>query len=338
MSTSSSLPIPTRVQQQASTAMVRAIASRTTACLALLSVAIAWGDRAAEADAPLVLKDGDRVVLLGEGFIEREGQQGIIETALTIAHPDARLEFRNLGWNGDTVWAESRGVFDSPAEGYRRMLTLVRELEPSVIVVAYGRNESYAGPKGVDAFRSQLTTLCSDLSQPIPAGGDASPAPPPPRLVLITPLPFLEADTCPDAEQRNALLAEYAAAIREVAAALKTPLIDLFASFPRENANGLLSRDGIQLTQPGYEAAARIMVAATGGSLGSDNFAEFEPVRQRVAEKNELFFHRWRPANETYLFLFRRHEQGNNAVEIPQFDPLVAEAEGRIRDAVKAVR
>jgi len=277
-------------------------------------------------------------VLLGEGFIEREGQQGIIETALTIAHPDARLEFRNLGWNGDTVWAESRGVFDSPAEGYRRMLALVRELTPSVIVVAYGRNESYAGPQGVDAFRSQLTTLCSDLSQPTPAGGDASPAPPPPRLVLVTPLPFLKADTCPDAEQRNALLAEYAAAIREVAAALETPLIDLFASFPRENANGLLSRDGIQLTQSGYEAAARILVTATGGSLSSDNFAEFEAVRQRVAEKNALFFHRWRPANETYLFLFRRHEQGNNAVEIPQFDPLVAEAEGRIRDAVKAVR
>jgi hypothetical protein len=35
--------------------------------------------------------------------------------------------------------------------------------------------------------------------------------------------------------------------------------------------------------------------------------------------------------NCTFLFLFRKHEQGNNAVEIPQFDPLIAKAEESIR-------
>ena len=48
-------------------------------------------------------------------------------------------------------------------------------------------------------------------------------------------------------------------------------------------------------------------------------------------KKNELYFHRYRPQNETYLFLFRKHEQGNNAVEVPQFEALVAEQEKRIR-------
>jgi hypothetical protein len=43
-----------------------------------------------------------------------------------------------------------------------------------------------------------------------------------------------------------------------------------------------------------------------------------------------LFFHRWRPANETYLFLFRKHEQGNNAKEIPQFDPIIEKREHEI--------
>jgi len=48
-------------------------------------------------------------------------------------------------------------------------------------------------------------------------------------------------------------------------------------------------------------------------------------------KKNEMFFHRWRPANWTYLFGFRKHEQGQNAGEIPQFDPLIKEWEERIR-------
>ena len=48
-----------------------------------------------------------------------------------------------------------------------------------------------------------------------------------------------------------------------------------------------------------------------------------EALRQAVVEKNQLFFYRWRPQNETYLHGFRKHEQGNNAKEVPQFDPLV---------------
>ena len=51
---------------------------------------------------------------------------------------------------------------------------------------------------------------------------------------------------------------------------------------------------------------------------------------EMVRRKNEFYFHRYRPQNETYLFLFRKHEQGNNAVEIPQFDGLVEELENKI--------
>ena len=53
-------------------------------------------------------------------------------------------------------------------------------------------------------------------------------------------------------------------------------------------------------------------------------------MRAAIVAKNRLYFHRWRPQNETYLFGFRKHEQGKNAVEIPQFDPLVAKKEEEI--------
>ena len=52
-----------------------------------------------------------------------------------------------------------------------------------------------------------------------------------------------------------------------------------------------------------------------------------EALRRAIIAKNRLYFYRWRPQNETYLFGFRKHEQGNNAREIPEFDPLVAEQE-----------
>ena len=59
-------------------------------------------------------------------------------------------------------------------------------------------------------------------------------------------------------------------------------------------------------------------------------FEQVETLRQTIVKKNELYFHRWRPQNETYLFGFRKHEQGNNAVEIPPFDPIVVEQENRV--------
>ena len=59
-------------------------------------------------------------------------------------------------------------------------------------------------------------------------------------------------------------------------------------------------------------------------------FDQAEALRRAIIAKNELYFYRWRPQNETYLFGFRKHEQGQNAREIPQFDPLVAAKEAEI--------
>lgn len=83
-------------------------------------------------------------------------------------------------------------------------------------------------------------------------------------------------------------------------------------------------------------AIASARAWAEGITIGQDPDAErVERIRQAVIRKNEMFFHRWRPQNETYLFGFRKHEQGNNAVEIPQFDPLVVKLEKEIDELKK---
>ncbi|MDR3638733.1 MAG: SGNH/GDSL hydrolase family protein [Isosphaeraceae bacterium] len=66
-------------------------------------------------------------------------------------------------------------------------------------------------------------------------------------------------------------------------------------------------------------------------------YEQVERLRKVINEKNLLYFHRWRPQNETYLFGFRKHEQGNNAREIPLFDPLVEEKEKEIAKLRKPV-
>ena len=54
-------------------------------------------------------------------------------------------------------------------------------------------------------------------------------------------------------------------------------------------------------------------------------------MTEAVRDKNELFLHRHRPHNETYLRGFRQHEQGENAQEIFAFEKLVAEKDAEIQ-------
>ena len=326
---------------------VRSFGSSGPCLLAAVLAVTAAASRPAAAEAPAQpasrssegawsLRDGDRIVFLGDTFVEREGDRGFIETALVAAHPDASLTFRNLGWSGDTVWAESRGVFDQPAKGYERMLALVRELKPTVVFVAYGRNESYRGEAGLADFRKQLERLCTDLrGEAAPASENAPADPTAVRLVLVTPHRFEAAA----ADTRNTAIAPYAQTIREVAKAQQAGLVDLFAQLPTTApAAAAFTENSLHLSNAGYAEAARVFAAASGRPLPADFAARSETIRNQVVVKNRLFFHRWRPANETYIFLFRKHEQGNNAVEIPQFDPLVEAAEQQVRSLVKGTR
>ncbi|MFO1042750.1 MAG: SGNH/GDSL hydrolase family protein [Planctomycetaceae bacterium] len=282
----------------------------------LMAVVLATFENSSVAAEPLELKDKDRVLMLGATFIEREGQFGYLETALTTAWPDRKITFRNLGWSGDTVWAESRGIFDVPQVGYQRMIALVKELKPTVIIFGYGLNESSAGDAGLEPFVKQFEKLCDDVK---PTGA---------RFVFVTPTRLEKPPVpLPDASKQNAMLEKYAAAIRQLASRREAPVIDLFALEP---AARNLTENGMHFGPSGYAAiaqAVRQQQKLAGRGLTS---VQEEQIRQRIVEKNMLFFHRWRPQNITYLTGFRKHEQGNNAVEIAQFDPLVEQIEAKI--------
>src|SRR6516164_3432535 len=99
----------------------------------------------APAAEPFEFKDGDRVVLIGGTLIEREQRYGYWETVLTALHPYKDITFRNLGWSGDTVWGEAQARFGGQAEGFRHLKDHVLALNPTVIILGYGLNESFAG-------------------------------------------------------------------------------------------------------------------------------------------------------------------------------------------------
>jgi lysophospholipase L1-like esterase len=266
------------------------------------------------------LRAGDRIAFLGDSFFERDYPRGLIETSLTVAHPEKALTFRNLGWSGDTVRGESRAYFGKAADGYGELLKSVDLVKPTVIFLSYGANESFEGSAGLDAFIADYRRLLDDLASRTG------------RIVLLTPLPA-DRTTSPlpaaALEERNRVLSQYSEAIRTLAASRQLAIIDIYSAMLGAMTHSHpepLFEKGMHLTDAGYGVAA----AHIASSSLNPRDARFAPLRALIVQKNESFFHRWRPANVTYLYLFRQREQGNNAVEIPRFDPLVADKEKEI--------
>ena len=211
------------------------------------------------ADESFHLRDGDRVVLLGSTLIEREQRSAYWETALTIAWPDSNIKFRNLAWSGDNVFGESRLAFDinNMALGLKRMVDLVIAEKPTVIIICYGMNESFAGDAGLAQFSAGYEKLLDSLS--------ICKA----RIVLMSPNPFEAVSSIKDrVEELNKNLAHYRDAIKTLADKRHLIFADLFDAMgngsktePKYTENGMhLSQFGYWKSVPNLKIALGIRV------------------------------------------------------------------------------
>ena len=272
-------------------------------------------------------KQGDRVVLLGNTFIEREGNYGHIETRLAAGYQGNDMIFRNLGWSGDDVYGAARSYFGPPQEGFNRLKVHLEFLKPTVLIACYGAVAAFDGEEGMEKFISGYARLL-DMVKAVSS----------PRIVLVSPPPCETlASPFPDMKPQNKRLAVYRDKIRELARFRGETFVDLFGAMNGGQTQwqpaGTLN--GVHFTGKGYRRIAPIFAGLFGVREFQLRGADYEEIRQLIVEKNRLFFNRWRPQNETYLHGFRKHEQGRNAKEIFEFDPLVAEKDLQIHQMAK---
>ena len=266
------------------------------------------------------IQSGERVVFIGGGFIERMQQYDWLEALMTKALQTST--FRNVGWGGDTCYGDARAVFGSRPDGYARLMRDLDLAKPNVSIVCYGENECWEGERGLQAFREAYQKLVADLK----AKGS--------RVIIMLPRQR-ESTSLVEPERTaayNKALKMYNEQAKQIAAAGKFPLIDL-ESF---QLNEKLTLDGVYWSEPGYVAVAKEICRQLNLPAESKvDTSSMADLRNKINAKNAWFFHRYRPQNETYLFLFRKHEQGNNAVELEQIDPQIEGLETQIAAAVK---
>ena len=271
-------------------------------------------------------KDGDKLVLLGNTVFEREQRYGAFEPRLALALGDTKVSVRNLAWSGDTVFGHARSYFGPPEEGLQRLSGHLDMLKPTVVMLCYGSELAFERLKGLPEFLTGYRSL-SDLIRAKSPGVRIVVVAPPPLENLQAPLPDLTTE--------NKNLSSLRDALRKFAMMQNAFFVDSFelmGGVPKPGlASKSLTENGVHYTQEGYEKLASKLVEGLGLKMPEAPSPALENLRRAVIAKDTLFFNRWRPQNETYLFGFRKHEQGQNAKEIPMFDPLIAEGDNTIQ-------
>jgi putative heme-binding domain-containing protein len=221
------------------------------------------GDRGLDAPAPVtepaLFQKGDRVVLVGDTFAEREGLFGYVETLLQARHPEHGLTFRNLGFSANTPEEQMRMPDFGQILNFGNMTQFLTEQKADVIMIGFGMAASFAGQEGLAKFEKDLATLIESYQRQKFNGKF------PPRMVLISCIAHekLPGDL-PDPTKHNNDLKSYTETMRRVAAAKRLPFVDLFTptlALMSEPAGDKLTFNGIHLTQYGYWAVAQLLGA-----------------------------------------------------------------------------
>jgi lysophospholipase L1-like esterase len=200
-------------------------------CLILIC---AFSVAAGAPGADFLIRDGDRVVFLGDSITEQRLYTTYIEAYALSRHPQWKLSFRNVGWGGDTAWlrqrshpdeaklfaadesAQQKMVEDSVRHGLERD---VLPLKPTLVTIKFGMNDHAYVAFREDIFKAYVRSQ-TQLAEVLKANGA--------RVAFLTPQPIEDQRPDPDADIRNKSLRQFSDGLKEVARKEGAVFVDQF--------------------------------------------------------------------------------------------------------------
>ena len=235
----------------------------------------------------LELKPGEHIAIIGNALPDRMQHFGYFETLLHAQFPQHQLVVRDLAASGAEVALRHRSEnFGAPDDWLNRT-------GADLIFAFFGFNESFKGYSGLEKFRADLDKFLKETRAKNYSGKG------PPRIVLFSPIANEKHPdpNFPDPAPNNANIADYTAAMAEVARAngvqfvdLLKPSQDLFAAAAKRNRP--LTVNGAYLNEEGDRLLAPLLFKAVLGQTPPSG--SLEKLRAAVNEKNAQWHARYR--------------------------------------------
>jgi len=279
-------------------------------------------------------RKGETISFIGGTNTFDQQRHPILETQLYLAWPELKLRFRNLAWQGDTLFHQARPKFfytvkGDPLPGSEPDSR--ERTEPGIIFINFGKVESLDGMARFPEFLVTYARLLDQLSERTG------------RLVVVLPTPFFPAGPAADlAEARNITLNKFVVAMREVATQRGLLIVDTFSPL-RKSLDPELSTNGVHLSEAGHRAVAEL-IAAELKIPASDNQSTPPAIEQSLSQsikrKNYLWNQYYHPTNWAFLYGDRQHVPASRdhietskrwlVEEVDALPPLIAETEADI--------
>jgi lysophospholipase L1-like esterase len=266
----------------------------TRKLLSLLALLAISGSCSSAAD--FAIRDGDRVVFLGDSITEQRLYTTYIEAYALTRHPNWKLSFRNVGWGGDTSWLRQRvhpdekQLFAADEAAQQKMVDdavgrgLARDvlpLKPTFVTVKFGMNDHAYQPFREDIFRAYVrsqTQIAKDL--------EASGA----RVAFLTPQPIEEKRMDPDKDARNESLRKFCDGLKTVAEKNNALFVDQFDPYMamllrerKDNPPSFIGRgDAVHPGPAGHTVMAWAVLKGLGASAEVSR-AEINATTRKVA-------------------------------------------------------
>jgi mono/diheme cytochrome c family protein/glucose/arabinose dehydrogenase len=263
-------------------------------------------------------KEGERIILLGNGLGERFLDHPYFEAELQLRYPGKELVVRNLCRVGDTPgfrphpsrksqWAFPGADKFHPqhkihaGEGHHPMPDQwLSTVKADTILAFFGYNESFDGPAGLDRFKGELDAFITH-TQAQKYNGSAAP-----RLILVSPIAFEDLSAkrdLPDGKKENENLALYAKAMGEVAAARKVEFINLFDATAKlyGTLEKPFTRNGFLPSDEGYKKLGPVLVDQAFGKSERKATGKPAAVVEAIRDKNWFWFNDYKMLNGVHV-------------------------------------
>ena len=253
---------------------------------------------------PLEFLNLERIALVGNSTAERMNLFGHFETLLHERFPGKQLVVRNFARPAEEVAVRQR-----PSD-YAKLDDPLAAFGADTYLVFFGFNESFAGPGGVEKFKADYGKFLDELAAGYPRDDTKAP----PRLVLVSPIAVEPANApLPGAAERNAILAGYRDAVRDVAATRGLAFADIFdatqVAFTAESKPPLtFTVNGCHVNEAGDRVVAEALDRVLFGEPPAKRLSPeaFAALRTAVVDKAWVHVQDYRMVNGWYVYGGRR--------------------------------
>jgi glucose/arabinose dehydrogenase len=294
-------------------------------------LAIASASALADDSAKLELHKGDRIILIGNTLAERMQYFGNFETLLQARFPELELIVHDLGWSADEITLRPRSA------GFKDHGHTLEDEKPDVLIAAFGFNESFAGPAGLEKFKKDLERFIKE-STSTKYNGKAAP-----RLVLLSPIAHEDLGNphVTDGKANNENIKLYTAAMAEAAKKHGVFFVDLFEPSKKQMSEVAgrfhLTINGIHLNTLGDLMVSKEIAGSLFGPEPASFKADLAKLRKEVLEKNLQFFYDYRAINGCYIYGGRKAPFGvvNFPAEFAKLRKMIEKREARVWSVAK---